>query len=194
MPIYEAEFLGEPVPIKKVKKPKAPKTVKAPPTELAPTPESKPKPIRKRKAPEPKNAPAVEVQVATPPPSEASVSEAPPKKKRVVKPKPVVEEEDKPEPPKKISKKEAAKANKKIIVSGDVADEPPSWFKAYLHEEQKRRNADKPKKERASAPAVKQAAEVQAAVKWSDGLTRDRVNNEVNGHMNRLYAQIHGRR
>jgi hypothetical protein len=202
MPIYEAEFLGEPVPIRKKKTPRAKKPIPAPELEVqlvSPT-ELKPKRVRKRKETEPESKVAVPVQVATPPPSETAEPE---KKKRIRKKVEPTPDQEKiavadVEPVKKVNKRAATAAakaaNKKIIVEGDVADEPPSWFKAYLHEEQKRRNADKPKKERASAPAVKQAAEVQAAVKWSDGLTRDRVNNEVNGHMNRLYAQIHGRR
>lgn len=205
MPIYEASFLGDPLPIKTPRKKAAPKKVAA--LELDDTPVSVPK--RKRASPKSKPIPKEPVQLNTPPPSETSVeSDEPvlPKPKRVRK---KVEKKEptqaqtetaleevvnEPSTIKKVNLKAIKAANKKIIVSGQVADEPPTWFKAYLHDEQKRRNADKPKKERSSAPAVKQAAEVQAAVKWSDGLTRDKVNNEVNGHMARLYNQIYGKK
>ncbi len=149
----------------------------------------------------------------TPPPSEEGLdfsADAPgevqgkQKKQKKVKPAPTEDDlakaqdevTNEPAVIKKVNKRaEAAaarKANKKIIVAGETAEEPPTWFKAYLHDEQKRRNADKPKKERMNQSAIKQQAEVQAAVKWSDGLTKDRVTNEVNSHMNRLYQQIHG--
>jgi hypothetical protein len=37
---------------------------------------------------------------------------------------------------------------------------------------------------------VKQAAKDVAQESWNNGLTRDRVNNEVDNHMNRMYSQI----
>ena len=219
MPLYEASFLGEPQPIKPVKKSRSKKA--APdvpvPVETPAAIEPKPKAVRKRKAPEPKEEIAAPIQpLADPAPyglnkrgkpykrpqkplqeatpsatSEESESTEPAPKKSKGKAK---EEPTEEEAPKKISKKAAAAANKKIIVDGNTAEEPPTWFKAYLHDEAKRRNADKPKNERSKAPAVKHEAEVKAHEKWSDGLVRDRVNNEVNSHMGRLYSQIYGRR
>jgi hypothetical protein len=221
MPLYEASFLGEPQPIKPVKKTKAKKTPEAPvPEPVAAPVESKPKTVRKRKAPEPAT-PAPETvqpvddpapyglnkrgkpykrpqkprQEATPSASDASeVADPPVVKKSKGKQKVVEQEEEVPVAPKKKTKKAVAAENKKVIIDGHTADEPPAWFKAYLHDEAKRRNADKPKAERAKAVVVKHEADIKAHEKWSDGLVRDRVNNEVNSHMGRLYSQIYGRR
>ena len=212
MPIYEAEFLGDAKPIRAIKPSK--KTKKTPPApvpiETALVADPAPFGLNKKGQPYKRKQP-VKTHLDTPPPSATSeAAPAPeeeaeaPKPKRVRKKAPAKEpteaqpdaamNEVEPATVKKISKKAAAAANKKIIVAGDVAEDPPSWFKAYLHDEQKRRNADKPKKERMPQAALKQASDVQAAVKWSDGLTKDRVTNEVNGHMNRLYQQIHGKK
>lgn len=210
MPIYEAEFLGDPTPIK-TKKTKKVKDVPEVTVEENKTPVEAPWGLNKKGQPykrKPKDfkedvkeeAPPVKKQkVQEPTPSESSVEEKP---KRVRKPKvekpaemeEIVEESPNIEKPKKITKKDAKAANKKIIVDGEPANEPPTWFKAYLHDEAKRRNQEKSKKERMPQAAVKHEAEVKATEKWNDGLVRDRVTNEVNSHMNRLYSQIHGRR
>lgn len=79
-------------------------------------------------------------------------------------------------------------------MDGVLADEPPLWFKKYLLDEAKRRNADKPKGQKVAAVVVKAESDAVATEKWNDGLTRDRVNSEVTSHMNRMYSQIHGRK
>jgi len=218
MPLYEASFLGEPQPIKPVKKSRSKKA--APdvpvPVETPAAIEPKPKAVRKRKAPEPKEEIAAPIQpLADPAPyglnkrgkpykrpqkplqeatpsatSEESESPAPKKGKGKAKEEPTEEEA----PKKKRAKKAPAPENKKVIIDGVTVEEPPSWFKSYLHDEAKRRNADKPKAERAKSAVVKNEADIKAHEKWSDGLVRDRVNNEVNSHMGRLYSQIYGRR
>jgi hypothetical protein len=197
MPIYEAEFLGDPTPIRPTKKARKSKgketmagtksgsssttvdtTPATPPT--SPTKIDKPTPApvtkqRKRKTVAP---------VVPPSPPVEKVEEE------------KVEEEVKP-PVTKKPRKQKSKAlpvAPKVIIDGKGADDPPSWFKNYLLDEAKRRNEDKEKKSRVPMSEVKKDAHEKAQVKWNDGLTRDRVTNEVNSHMNRLYSQIHGRR
>lgn len=204
MPLYEASFLGEPQPIKPVKKSRSKKA--APdvpvPVEEPAAIEPKPKAIRKRKAPEPKEEVAAPIQqVEDPAPyglnKKGKPYKRPQKPVQEATPSATSEESAAPEieaPKKKRVKKAPAPENKKVIIDGVAVEEPPTWFKSYLHDEAKRRNADKPKAERAKSAVVKNEADIKAHEKWSDGLVRDRVNNEVNSHMGRLYSQIYGRR
>lgn len=72
-------------------------------------------------------------------------------------------------------------------------DEPPSWFKQYVsgvkREEAKISHEKKPKKQ------IQQEAVEVAQKNWSDSFTRDRVRNEVDGHMSRMYQMMfNGRR
>ena len=227
MPIYEAEFLGDPAPIqtsKKARKVKRKVSVEPAVPAAEPAPAEPAAKKRRKKAPSPpkepeappppppvdnkkktkKKTPTVEPVAQEEPKEEEVVA---PKRKRVAKPKAQpsqqVIEEAKEEiandekTVKKIVKLAAKKAGvnaSKKIIDGVKADEPPTWFKNYLLNEAKRRNSDKQKPERIPVKEVKRVAEEKASEKWNDGLTRDKVNNEVHSHMNRLYSQIHGRR
>ena len=70
--------------------------------------------------------------------------------------------------------------------------EPPAWFQKYVagvkKEEAKQSVAKIPKKE------VLQEAKQTAQEQWNDGLTRDRVQNEVDAHMSRMYGMIFNNR
>jgi hypothetical protein len=197
MPIYEADFLGKPEPIKKqrVKKVKELKEEKTPVEEVA-------KPKRKRvKQEETPSASSVAASEEIQPVQEQPV---PPKRKRVAKPKPQPSEqliletkEEKPNAEPEVIKKAASKkglTKKEKIIDGKAADEPPSWFKAWCLDQKKRENDEKPKKEKVSKPILKESATIEAKEKWNDGLTKDRVKMEVDNHMGRLYNQIYGRR
>lgn len=67
-------------------------------------------------------------------------------------------------------------------------NEPPSWFKQYVagvkKEEAKISREKKPKKQ------IQQEAVEVAQKNWSDSFTRDRVRNEVDGHMSRMYQMM----
>lgn len=67
-------------------------------------------------------------------------------------------------------------------------NEPPSWFKQYVsgvkREEAKISREKKPKKQ------IQQEAVEVAQKNWSDSFTRDRVRNEVDGHMSRMYQMM----
>lgn len=70
-------------------------------------------------------------------------------------------------------------------------DEPPAWFKKYVagvkNEESQHQSARKPKKE------IAKEADQMAAQQWGNGLVRDRVRNEVDQHMSRMYQMIFNR-
>lgn len=196
MPIYEADFLGKPEPIKKPRKKK----------EVKPEPVVEEKPKRKRQ-PKQEATPSSSSVASETPRIETEPEQVPaPKRKRVSKPKPQPSEqllietkEEKPnaseETIKTIATKKGLqkKASKKII-DGKPTDEPPGWFKAWCLDQKKRENDEKPKKEKVSKPVLKEEATIEAKEKWNDGLTKDRVKMEVDNHMGRLYNQIYGRR
>ena len=62
-------------------------------------------------------------------------------------------------------------------------DTPPAWFEKYVQgvksEEAKVADVKRPRK------IVAEEAKAAASTSWNDGLTRNRVQNEVDGHMNR---------
>lgn len=221
MPIYEASFLGEPTPIKSKKKGKAPAVEPQPPAAtIEPKPKTVRK--RKTPKPASDSSDEVldlEIgkaikkvkKVKVPVESQAPIIEAPKKRQRKPKPQPseqakaeVAEElvakgnkkasqtQASEETIEKVARKKPVKTVKKII-DGATADEPPSWFKAWVLDQKKRENAEKPKKEKIKQPELKAEATVEAEAKWNDGLTRDRVRNEVDNHMGRLFRMIHGR-
>lgn len=70
--------------------------------------------------------------------------------------------------------------------------EPPVWFKQYVagvkKEEAKISREKKPKKQ------IQKEAQEVAQSQWADGFTRDRVRNEVDGHMSRMYQMMFGGR
>lgn len=70
--------------------------------------------------------------------------------------------------------------------------EPPAWFQKYVAgvkaEEAKQSSARIPKKE------VLEEARQTAQQQWNDGLTRDRIQNEVDSHMSRMYGMIFNNR
>lgn len=72
------------------------------------------------------------------------------------------------------------------------AEEPPAWFKKYIAsvktEESKLSNVKKPKQE------IMKEANEQADSQWKNGMVRDRVQNEVDNHMSRMYSMIFGAR
>jgi len=109
-----------------------------------------------------------------------------------------VEEPQEPQEPKKRkrAKKEVVQLTpppspkkKKVFRDPTV---PPLWFKKYMEGVSKEKAALK--EEKVPAKTVKKEAEEAAQKSWDDGLTRDRVTNEVDNHMNRMYSMIFSRR
>ena len=97
--------------------------------------------------------------------------------------------------PKAVSKKRKRKElslDQQVDAAVQTLEEPPAWFKKYVagvkNEERELREAPKkPKKE------VAKEADEMARQQWGNGLVRDRVNNEVDKHMNRMYQMIFNR-
>lgn len=79
----------------------------------------------------------------------------------------------------------------KSIKDIEKESEPPAWFKKYIEgvqREKKMQSGEKvPKKQ------LKEEAEGLAQKSWEDGLTRDRVNDELGNHMSRMHRMIFGR-
>jgi len=71
-------------------------------------------------------------------------------------------------------------------------EDPPPWFRKYIEGVKKEQaqvsHSKTPKKQ------IQQEAHEEAKTKWGDGFVRDRLRNEVDGHMNRMYGMIFGAR
>lgn len=204
MVLYSADISNIAKPVKSVKNTKEPKIKSEPEAVQEPLEKAlveKPKKSRKRKV-----APTVEVPVEQ---VELSV----PKKKYVAK-KPKISVPDVPaeslsaetvvgveEPEQAESKKR--KRTKKIVNDIVKVTPPPSpkkkkvfrdptvpplWFEKYIQGVKKEEAMAKEKK--VPAKLVKQEATDTAQKSWDDGLTRDRVTNEVDNHMNRMYCNL----
>lgn len=106
------------------------------------------------------------------------VKAEPPKPKRTPKPKqePAAEPESEPKP--KRSKKE---------------NEPPVWFKKYVEDVQKEKASIGGEVSKKQENIIKTEALKVAKKSWQSGFTRDRVQGEVDNHMNRMYGMIFGR-
>jgi hypothetical protein len=69
---------------------------------------------------------------------------------------------------------------------------PPAWFKQYVagvkKEESKVSNDKKPQRQ------IQLEANEVAENQWKDGFTRDRVRNEVDNHMSRMYQMMFGKK
>jgi hypothetical protein len=121
-------------------------------------------------------APVEEIEVAT---EEIKTEEVIPKKKRTPKPKPEpIPESIEAEPKPKRAKKE---------------NEPPVWFKKYVEDVQKEKASIGGEVSKKQENIIKTEALKVAKKSWQSGFTRDRVQGEVDNHMNRMYGMIFGR-
>jgi hypothetical protein len=94
----------------------------------------------------------------------------------------------------KIEKPKRKKAKKEIIKSVKEVEkeiEPPAWFKKYIEGVQKEKQIYSEKK--IPQKQMKIEAEEVAKKSWENGLTRDRVKDELDNHMSRMHKMIFGR-
>ena len=94
----------------------------------------------------------------------------------------------------KIEKPKRKKAKKEIIKSVKEVEkeiEPPVWFKKYIEGVQKEKQIYSEKK--IPQKQMKIEAEEVAKKSWENGLTRDRVKDELDNHMSRMHKMIFGR-
>lgn len=199
MTLYAADVMDVAKPVKKLKV-------------VPPKPEETPTDPKKRQR---KKASPVEPEPLppTPPPT--------PKRKRKVKETVAPEPVTPAEPPKKkrvMSEKqkealaEARKRKKEKVLDTEIdkaveevtaepakpvkerkprkkynPEDPPKWFQKYLEGVKREQDQKKPVKQ------IQQEAEVEAKTRWENGMVRDRVRNEVDSHMNRMYSMIFNR-
>lgn len=88
---------------------------------------------------------------------------------------------------------EVAKVTKKprISKSTNTDHTPPAWFQKYV--EGVKKEQARHEKEKKPVKQIQQEASQVAQTKWDDGFVRDRLRNEVDGHMNRMYSMIFSR-
>lgn len=97
-----------------------------------------------------------------------------------IKPEPVAETKLE-EKPVKEKKPRAPRQKKDPAIA-------PLWFAKYVEGVKKEQAAMK--SEKVPAKKVKEEAKEAAAKSWNHGLTRNRVQNEVDSHMSRMYSMI----
>jgi hypothetical protein len=73
-------------------------------------------------------------------------------------------------------------------VATETVDGAPVWFKQYVAGVKK--EEAKVSKEKKPQRQIKQEAMDVAEHQWNDGFTRDRVRNEVDNHMSRMYQMM----
>lgn len=161
-------------------KPKAPSKRKAEPTvdDVTPKkrtvrkPKAQPAPVLSEPIPEPSPEP-------TPEPSPEPIPEI-----KVESPKVEVKVEDavKPLVEETKQKKPRAPRNKRD------PEQAPVWFEKYVEGVKKEQSLIK--NEKVPAKKAKEEAQEVASKSWKHGLTRNRVQNEVDGHMTRMYSMI----
>ena len=87
-----------------------------------------------------------------------------------------------------VVKEEKPKKAKKAKVVDD--NEPPAWFKKYIEGQHIEKN--ELSKEKKPVAVIKKESKEVASNAWKDDLTRDRVNQERDNHMARMYSSIFG--
>lgn len=83
--------------------------------------------------------------------------------------------------PKKVRKKKVVDEN-----------EPPAWFKKFIEGQHIEKN--ELSKEKKPPAVIKKESKQAANSAWQDDMTRDRVNQERDNHMARMYSSIFGSR
>lgn len=79
---------------------------------------------------------------------------------------------------------------KKAKVVQEAIDEPPAWFKKYIEGHEMEKNSLS--KEKKPVQVIKKESKQVASDAWADDMTRDRVNQERDNHMSRMYSSIFG--
>lgn len=95
----------------------------------------------------------------------------------------LVDEPEKPKKKRKIKPKTESKSNQTI-------PEPPVWFQKYVAGVQKEKADSVGQVTKKQAKEIKTEALKTAHKSWQSGVTRDRVQGEVDSHMNRMYCIV----
>jgi len=75
--------------------------------------------------------------------------------------------------------------------SVQTSHDPPSWFLKYVEGVKQTENQVSQKKK--PRKVIKQESHVEAGKSWSQPIVRDKIRNETDQHMSRMYKQIFGR-
>lgn len=119
---------------------------------------------------------------------------APKKKVEVVEDLRVPVVEEKPVEPvveeKKPKRKRAKKISETVKTIHDIEkeSEPPVWFKKYIEGVQREKKLQAG--EKVAKKQLKEEAQGLAQKSWEDGLTRDRVHDELDNHMSRMHKVL----
>ena len=177
--------IAEPVKSVKSRKRKVDETMLATTEAPAETSVKTPKPRKKTKtAP----TPALPTPPATPATPATSETPAPTPKKRKLKAVKVSEVKEVKEVEVKEEKEKVKEPKpKRVRVKKDPAV-APQWFNKYVESVQKERQQLSETK--VPAKQLKIESQEVAKKRWEDGLTRDRVHDEMNNHMGRMYKMI----
>jgi hypothetical protein len=92
-----------------------------------------------------------------------------------------VEKIEAPAEPVKVKKPRAPRQKKDPSI-------PPHWFAKYVEGVKNEQASLKP--EKVAKKQIKEEAMETASKSWNNGLTRNRVQNEVDSHMSRMYSMI----
>lgn len=84
------------------------------------------------------------------------------------------------------------KVTKRKRVQDQTEDTPPAWFKKYVAGVKKEEGVIS--KEKKPSKQIRIEADKTAEIQWADKFTRNRVQNEVDGHMSRMYQMMFGSR
>ena len=98
----------------------------------------------------------------------------------------VAVEEAVAEAPKEVA---PVKAKKQRVIKPKRDDSvPPAWFEKFV--ESAKMEESKIAADKKPAKQIKEEAKTVAQAQWQDGYTRDRVNQQVDNHMSKLYGMI----
>ncbi len=97
------------------------------------------------------------------------------------------------EEPVKVAKKRKAASPKQLDIESSPPEvvennQPPAWFKSFMADT--RVNEAKIVEPKKSKRSVRKEAVAEAAVEWQKPEVRERVNNEQDRHLSRMYSQI----
>lgn len=189
MVLYSADIMDIAEPVKSVKSRK--RKVKEITEVESPPPVESPVKVKKTRK---KAVPTPEPESPTPPPTPTPTPA--PKKRRLkkviekvepteVEPVAVAEPVEKVELVEKVVEKVAKPKRVRVKKDPTIA---PQWFNKYVESVQKERQQLSETK--VPAKQLKIESQEVAKKRWEDGLTRDRVHDEMNNHMSRMYKMI----
>lgn len=169
--------------VKEIEVPQKPKRQRAPKKKVEPKEEIKKEikeeikePLLIKEAPPKKTRKRKQIEVEEP------VKEAE-KIEQVCESPTLAEEPEKPKKTRKIKPKTESKSTQSI-------NEPPVWFQKYVAGVQKEKADSVGQVTKKQAKEIKTEALKVAHKSWQSGVTRDRVQGEVDSHMNRMYQMI----